>query len=72
MALLMPLLLEEWKSDVMFAVDIMEKLNELNVKLQGNSIFFAHEMYVHVKVFQQSSPCSPDKQVKTAFAIFLC
>ena len=29
----------------------MEKLNELNVKLQGNDIF-AHEMYVHVKSFQ--------------------
>uniref|UniRef100_A0A0K2UKK2 General transcription factor III repeat domaincontaining protein 2like [Alligator mississippiensis] n=1 Tax=Lepeophtheirus salmonis TaxID=72036 RepID=A0A0K2UKK2_LEPSM len=26
----------------------MEKLNELNVKLQGNGLF-AHEMYVHVK-----------------------
>jgi len=42
---------EEWKSDFMFAIDIMEKLNELNVKLQGNSLF-AHEMYVHVKSFQ--------------------
>ncbi|CAK8673763.1 unnamed protein product [Clavelina lepadiformis] len=29
----------------------MEKLNELNVKLQGNGLF-AHEMYVHVKSFQ--------------------
>jgi len=29
----------------------MEKLNELNVKLQSNGIF-AHEMYVHVKSFQ--------------------
>ena len=29
----------------------MEKLNELNVKLQGNSLF-AHEIYVHVKLFQ--------------------
>ena len=29
----------------------MEKLNESNVKLQGNGIF-AHEMYVHVKSFQ--------------------
>ena len=37
--------------DFKFAIDIMEKLNELNVKLQGNGIF-AHEMYVHVKSFQ--------------------
>ena len=29
----------------------MEKLNELNAKLQGNGIF-AHEMYEHVKSFQ--------------------
>ena len=29
----------------------MEKLNELNVELQGNGIF-AYEMYVHVKSFQ--------------------
>ena len=42
---------EEWKSDFMFAIDIMEKLNELNVKLQGNTLF-AHEMYLHVKSFQ--------------------
>lgn len=42
---------EEWTSDFMFAIDIMEKMNELNVKLQGNSLF-AHEMYVHVKAFQ--------------------
>ena len=42
---------DEWKSDFMFAIDIMEKLNELNVKLQGNSLF-AHEMYVHIKSFQ--------------------
>ena len=39
---------EKWKSDFMFGVDIMEKLNETHVKRQGNS-FFAHEMYVHVK-----------------------
>ena len=37
--------------DFKFSIDIMEKLNELNVKLQGNGIF-AHEMYVHVKSFQ--------------------
>ena len=42
---------EEWRLDFKFASDIMEKLNELNVKLQGNGIF-AHGMYVHVKSFQ--------------------
>ena len=42
---------EKWKSDFMFGVDIMEKLNETHVKLQGNSLF-AHEMYVHFKSFQ--------------------
>ena len=42
---------EEWRLDFKFAIDIMEKLNELNVKLQGNGIF-AHEMYMHVKSFQ--------------------
>ena len=42
---------EEWRLDFMFAIDIMEKLNELNVKVQGNGLF-AHEMYVHVKSFQ--------------------
>ena len=36
---------EEWKSDFMFTINIMENLNELNVKLQGNGLF-AHEMYV--------------------------
>jgi len=37
--------------DFKFAIDIMEKLNKLNVKLYSNGIF-AHEMYVHVKSFQ--------------------
>ena len=42
---------EEWRLDLKFAIDIMEKLNELNLKLQDNGIF-AYEMYVHVKSFQ--------------------
>ncbi|ESN94730.1 hypothetical protein HELRODRAFT_180059 [Helobdella robusta] len=37
--------------DFMFAIDIIEKLNELNNKLQGNGLF-AHDMYYHVKSFQ--------------------
>ena len=40
---------EEWRLDFKFASNIMEKLNELNVKLQGNGIF-AHETYMHVHV----------------------
>ena len=38
---------EEWRLDYKFAIDIMEKLNELNVILQSNGMF-AHEMYEHV------------------------
>ena len=37
--------------DFKITIDIREKLNKLNVKLQGNDIF-AHEMYVHIKSFQ--------------------
>ena len=32
----------------MFAIDIVENFNELNVKDQAKSLF-AHEMYVYVK-----------------------
>ncbi|ESO11800.1 hypothetical protein HELRODRAFT_71801, partial [Helobdella robusta] len=42
---------EQWKLDFMFAIDIIEKLNELNNKLQGNGLF-AHDIYYHVKLFQ--------------------
>ena len=42
---------EEWRLDFKFAIDIIEKLNELNVELQGNDIF-VYEMYMHVKSFQ--------------------
>ena len=41
---------KEWKYDFMFAVDILEMLNELNVKLQGKGLL-AHELYMHVKIF---------------------
>ncbi|XP_068233576.1 general transcription factor II-I repeat domain-containing protein 2-like [Palaemon carinicauda] len=41
----------EWVCDFAFAVDIMQKLNELNTKLQGKGLF-AHELYVKVKAFQ--------------------
>ena len=42
---------EEWVCDFAFAVDIMQKLNELNTKLQGKGVF-AHELYLEVKAFQ--------------------
>ena len=38
---------KEWKYDFMFAVDILEMLNELNVKLQGKGLL-AHELYIRV------------------------
>ena len=40
----------EFKCDFAFAVDLMEKLNELNGRLQGKNVF-AHEMYNAVKSF---------------------
>ncbi|XP_049772201.1 general transcription factor II-I repeat domain-containing protein 2A-like [Schistocerca cancellata] len=36
---------------MMFAADIFEKLNELNVTLQGKGLF-AHEMWTHAKAFK--------------------
>jgi hypothetical protein len=39
---------EEWRYEMMFAADVFEKLNELNVTLQGKGLF-AHEMWKHVK-----------------------
>ena len=38
---------EEWVCDFAFPVDIMQKLNELNTKLQGKGVF-AHELYREV------------------------
>ena len=42
---------EEWRYDMMFAADIFQKLNELNVSLQGKGLF-AHEMLRQVRSFQ--------------------
>ncbi|XP_049947909.1 general transcription factor II-I repeat domain-containing protein 2A-like [Schistocerca serialis cubense] len=36
---------------MMFAADIFEKLNELNVTLQGKGLF-PHEMWTHIKAFK--------------------
>ena len=41
----------EWLSDLAFAVDLFENMNELNTKLQGKGTF-AHEMYSTVKAFR--------------------
>ena len=41
----------EWLSDLAFAVDLFEHMNELNTKLQGKGTF-AHEMYSIVKAFR--------------------
>ena len=35
--------MKNWVYDFAFAVDIMQKLNELNTKLQGKDVF-AHEL----------------------------
>ena len=40
---------EEWVCNFAFAVDIMQKLNELNTKLQRKDAV-AHELYREVKV----------------------
>ena len=61
---------EDWKLDFMFAIDIMEKLNELNVKLQGNSLF-AYEMNVHVKSFKTKLSLFSRQAVENSFVIFL-
>ena len=44
---------DEWVCDFAFAVDIMQKRNDLNTKLQGKGAF-AHKLYQEVKAFQFS------------------
>ena len=39
----------EWVCDLAFSVDILDKLNELNIKLQG---FFPHKLFVEIVSFQ--------------------
>lgn len=41
----------KWKYDFMFATDIFEKLNEINVVLQGKEVL-VNNLYLHVKAFQ--------------------
>ena len=43
---------DEWVSDFALDVDIMQKLNDLNTKLQGKGPF-AHELYWEVNAFQR-------------------
>lgn len=40
----------EWVCDFAFVADIMQKMNELNMKLQGKGVF-AHNLYLEVKYF---------------------
>ncbi|XP_066990456.1 general transcription factor II-I repeat domain-containing protein 2A-like [Macrobrachium rosenbergii] len=42
---------DEWVCDFAFAVDIMQKLNELNTKLQGKGLF-AHELFADFKAIE--------------------
>ena len=42
---------EEWKFEFMFSIDIFEKLNELNVSLQGKGLL-VHEMLMNVESFK--------------------
>ena len=41
----------EWVCDLAFSLDILDKLNELNIKLQGKGVF-AHELFVEIVSFQ--------------------
>ena len=41
----------EWVCDLAFSVDILDKLNKLNIKLQGKGVF-AHELFVEIASFQ--------------------
>ena len=41
----------KWLSDLPFAVDLFEHMNELNTKLQGKGSF-AHDLYSIVKAFR--------------------
>ena len=41
----------EWVCDLAFSVDILDKPNELNIKLQGKGVF-AHELFVEIVSFQ--------------------
>lgn len=41
----------ELMSEFAFAVDILDRLNELSLKLQGKGVF-AHDLFAKVKYFQ--------------------
>ncbi|XP_029656857.2 general transcription factor II-I repeat domain-containing protein 2-like [Octopus sinensis] len=62
---------DEWVCDFAFAVDIMQKLNELNTKLQGKGIF-AHELYLEVKAFQWKLGLFAKQLNEQKFIHFLC
>ena len=61
---------EEWVCDFAFAVDIMQKLNELNTKLQGKGVF-ARELHREVKSFQLKLKFFPKQLYEQNFVHFL-
>ena len=54
---------------MMFAADIFEKLNELNVTLQGKGLL-AHEMWNHVKSFRAKLDLFARQEVEGNFCHF--
>ena len=60
---------EVWVCDFAFAVDIMQKLNELNIKLRGKGAF-AHELYRGIKAIQVKLKFFAKQLSKQKFAHF--
>ena len=54
---------------MMFAADILEKLNELNVTLQGKGLL-AHEMWNHVKSYKAKLDLFARQAVEVNFCHF--
>jgi len=60
---------EEWRYELMFASDVFEKLNNLNMTLQGKGLF-AHEMLMHLRSFQAKVGLFAGKLVRASFVTF--
>lgn len=59
----------EWMSDFAFATDMMQKLNELNLKLQGRQVF-AIDLHLEVKSFQTKLKLFAQQMCNGNFAHF--